>query len=118
MSRQIKEELRRVLPAHTKIFIMYGATEASARLTYLESDRFSHKIDSIGKSIEGVTLKIFDDKGKEAHSGQIGDLVASGDNIMIGYWKDPESTAKVLDQNGLLLSAPHLRPLSPFLWGR
>jgi long-chain acyl-CoA synthetase len=100
MSRKVKEELRCILPSHTQIFIMYGATEASARLTYLEPDRFSEKIDSIGKSIQGVILKILDNKGKEVPPGQIGDLVASGDNIMMGYWKDPESTAKVLGQNG------------------
>ena len=38
MSRQIKEKLRQVLPENTKIYIMYGDTEASARLTYLEPD--------------------------------------------------------------------------------
>lgn len=100
MSRQIKEELRRILPDHTQIFIMYGATEASARLTYLEPARFWDKMDSIGKPIPGVTLKILDDKGRAVPVGQTGELVASGDNIMMGYWRDAESTAGTLDQNG------------------
>lgn len=100
MSRQIKEELRRELPDHISIYIMYGTTEASARLTCLEPDRFKDKMDSIGKPIAGVSLKILDDNGREVPNGQIGELVASGENIMTGYWNDPESTAKVLDQSG------------------
>ena len=100
MAKQIKTELRQVLPDHTKIYIMYGATEASARLTYLEPDRFEEKIDSIGQSISGVSVKIFDEKGTDVPEGQTGELVGAGPNIMQGYWRDKEGTEKVLDQNG------------------
>ena len=100
MSRQIKEELRRVLPEHTKIYIMYGATEASARLTYLEPERFSDKMDSIGKPIPGVQIRVLDPSEKEQSPGELGELVAYGPNIMKGYWKDPETTSRVLNRNG------------------
>ncbi len=100
MSRQIKEELRKVLPAHTQIYIMYGATEASARLSYLEPERFADKMESIGKAIPGVQLCILDEEGREVPIGQIGELVASGANIMQGYWKDPEAADRALDKNG------------------
>jgi long-chain acyl-CoA synthetase len=100
MSRQTKEELRRVLPDHTKIYIMYGATEASARLTYLEPDRFFDKMDSIGKPIPGVQIQVLDSSGKEQPPGELGELVAYGPNIMQGYWKDPETTSRVLNGNG------------------
>jgi long-chain acyl-CoA synthetase len=100
MSRQIKRELQNVLPAHTKIFIMYGATEASARLTYLDPDRFTEKLDSIGKPISGVSLRILDATGREAPTGQTGELVGGGPGIMQGYWKDVEATSRVLDENG------------------
>ena len=96
MPRIIKEGLRRVLPDHTDIFIMYGATEASARLSYLEPARFHDKMDSIGKAIPGVTLQVIGPDGEEVPQGQVGELVAAGDNIMQGYWKDPEATAKAL----------------------
>ena len=43
MARQIKLRLREVLPNHTKIIIMYGATEASARLTWLDPEHFLEK---------------------------------------------------------------------------
>jgi len=57
MSKAIKEGLRKALPEHTKIFIMYGATEVAARLSYLEPERFEDKMDSIGKAIPGVTFR-------------------------------------------------------------
>ena len=99
MSRTIKERLRQVLPAHTQIYIMYGATEAAARLSYLEPERYVEKMDSIGKAIPGVTLRVVDAKGEEVPRGQAGELVTTGPNIMQGYWKDPESTTKVLHGN-------------------
>jgi long-chain acyl-CoA synthetase len=100
MSRQVKQELRRVLPEHTLLYIMYGATEASARLSYLDPTDFDRKIDSIGKAIPGVTLRVVGEDGAEMPVGQVGELTASGDNIMQGYWKDPETSARVLDHNG------------------
>jgi long-chain acyl-CoA synthetase len=100
MASSIKRKLISVLPEHTDICIMYGATEASARLTYLDPGQLENKIDSIGKPIPGVQIKILDQNNREVPFGQTGELVASGNNIMLGYWKDTVTTAKVLDENG------------------
>jgi len=100
MARQTKEELREALPEHVEIFIMYGATEASARLTYLDPARYHDKMDSIGKAIPGVIMKVVDENGNEVPAGETGELVGAGNNIMQGYWKDPELSAAKLDHNG------------------
>ncbi|BBO67308.1 acyl-CoA ligase (AMP-forming), exosortase A system-associated [Desulfosarcina alkanivorans] len=100
MARSVKTALRETLPGHTRICIMYGATEASARLTWLDPDRFEQKIDSIGKGIPGVTVKILDDQGFELPQGAKGEVVASGPNIMQGYWRDPAASSQALDGNG------------------
>ncbi len=100
MSRGIKQGLKKALPDHTSIFVMYGATEASARLAFLDPEQYENKMGSIGKAIPGVTLKIIGRDGLEVAIGDIGELAAKGDNIMQGYWRDPESTAKVIDENG------------------
>jgi long-chain acyl-CoA synthetase len=100
MAASIKKKLIQMLPEHTDICIMYGATEASARLTYLEPDQLENKINSIGKPIPGVKIKLLDPDNQEIPAGQTGELVASGKNIMLGYWKDPVTTAKALDENG------------------
>jgi acyl-CoA synthetase (AMP-forming)/AMP-acid ligase II len=99
MARTIKEELRKILPSRTDIFIMYGATEASARLSYLEPDRLSDRINSAGKAIPGVTLKIVKEDGTETSAGEVGELIASGSNIMQGYWEKQEDTERAL-KNG------------------
>lgn len=100
MSRTIKEALREALPPHTQIYIMYGATEAAARLSYLEPEKYLNKLDSIGKAIPGVMLRVVAEDGRELPPGQTGELVAEGPNIMQGYWRDREGTRRVLDKSG------------------
>ncbi|MHA1720717.1 MAG: class I adenylate-forming enzyme family protein [Promethearchaeota archaeon] len=93
-------ELREALP-NTQIFIMYGQTEATARLSYLPPDLLDTKLGSIGKGIPNTILEVLNKEGKPVKPGEIGELVASGDNITLGYWKDPETTAKTF-RNGKL----------------
>jgi len=100
MATQLKKDLKSVLPEHTQIIIMYGATEAAARLAYLEPDRFEPKMASIGRAIPGVELKIVDEAGGEVKNGASGELLARGPNIMKGYWRDPDATKAALDENG------------------
>ena len=100
MPNRLKAELRQVLPANTKIYIMYGATEASARISCLAPERYIDKMGSIGKPIAGVTLRILDKNGKRVPVCQIGEIVVAGSNIMQGYWKDSQLTSIVLTEHG------------------
>ncbi|MEE9553779.1 MAG: class I adenylate-forming enzyme family protein [candidate division Zixibacteria bacterium] len=100
MSPALTLKIMEAIP-HVKIFVMYGQTEASARLSYLEPDRLLEKIGSIGKGIPGVTLTVKDDKGNICPVGETGEIIARGDNIMKGYWNQPEETARVLKPDGL-----------------
>lgn len=93
-------ELREALPA-TKIFVMYGQTEATARLSYLPPDQLDSKLGSIGKAIPGVKLTVVDESGMEVASGQVGEIVAEGANVTKGYWRDPEESARCF-RNGKL----------------
>lgn len=78
------------------IYIMYGQTEATARLSYLPPDLLEHKLGSIGKGIPGTQLKVINDYGQEVKPGETGHIVAKGKNIMKGYFNDQEETNKVL----------------------
>jgi long-chain acyl-CoA synthetase len=100
LDRTTKQKLLQVLPPNTKMFVMYGATEASARLSYVEPHRLKEKIDSIGQGIPGVTLKVLGENGQELSNGEVGEIVGSGENIMQGYWKDPQSSAAALSSYG------------------
>jgi long-chain acyl-CoA synthetase len=100
MPRHVKLELLKTLPTHTRLVIMYGATEASARLTYVPPERLEAKIDSIGIPIAGVAMSVMSPEGKILGPGETGELVVRGENIMLGYYKDEEATKRVLDRNG------------------
>lgn len=84
-----------------KIYVMYGQTEASARLTYLEPSMLEQKLGSVGKPIKGVTLKIVDEEGIEVEHDENGEIIVKGDNIMSGYLNMPDETEKVLKDRWL-----------------
>ncbi|WAG58035.1 AMP-binding protein [Clostridium estertheticum] len=83
------------------IFIMYGQTEATARLSYLPPCLIKEKMNSIGHGIKGTELFVLNSEGNRVKSGEIGEVVAQGDNIMKGYFNDKEETDKVLKQGYL-----------------
>ncbi|MEE9193650.1 MAG: AMP-binding protein, partial [Thermodesulfobacteriota bacterium] len=80
-------------------YVMYGATEATARLSYLPPNLIRKKVGSIGKGIPGVKLEVLDENNIQVMPGENGEIVASGGNIMLGYFKDPIETSNVL-KNG------------------
>jgi long-chain acyl-CoA synthetase len=100
MTPALTARLMETLPG-TKIFVMYGQTEASARLSYLDPEYLVKKLGSIGKAIPRVTLTVRDSNGEACPPDTEGEIVAAGDNIMLGYWNQPEETAKVLKADGL-----------------
>jgi long-chain acyl-CoA synthetase len=95
-------ELRDALPA-THIYIMYGQTEATARLSYLPPGFLNTKAGSIGRGIPGVELRVLDESGVPVLPGQIGEIVARGDNIALGYWNAPYDTENTF-RNGALFT--------------
>ena len=99
MSPDLTRRLISTLPGK-QIFVMYGATEASARLAYVPPESLADKVGSIGKAIPGVELSVQRPDGSEVDPGEIGEIIARGPNIMLGYWDDPVSTAGVLDERG------------------
>jgi acyl-CoA synthetase (AMP-forming)/AMP-acid ligase II len=99
MAPGIQKEVARTF-APAKLFIMYGATEASARLSYLDPADLSQKWGSIGKAIPNVDLFVVDAEGKKLPANKEGHIVARGSNLMQGYWNDEKATKEVL-QNGL-----------------
>lgn len=93
MSRDLTMRLRKALAVETSLYVMYGQTEATARLTWLPPDRLDEKLGSAGQAIPGVTLRIAGKQGEPLGVGQVGEVLAFGDNIMSRYWCNPEATA-------------------------
>ena len=69
-----------------KLFIMYGMTEATARISYYEPILMPSKIGSIGKSIPNGKIGIIDHQGKKINKSNCeGELIYEGPNVMKGY---------------------------------
>lgn len=95
LAPHLQKQVREAFGA-ARLFIMYGSTEASPRLTYLDPDDLPRKWGSIGKAIPNVEVFPADEQGRRAPPGTVGELAARGSNIMLGYWKDPAGTAEVV----------------------
>ena len=81
-------------------FVMYGATEASARLSYLPPAELSRRQGSIGRAIPGVELRVLREDGAPAAASEVGEIVARGQNISSGYWNCPEETRQRFGPDG------------------
>ncbi len=87
-------ELEEALP-QAKLFIMYGQTEATARLSCITpEDRHAHP-GSIGKGLAQVDLRVIGESGQQVSPGEVGEIVAEGPNITLGYWQDSEATERI-----------------------
>jgi|SRR5579859_1312761 len=82
----------------------FGMTEAAPVLTLLmpeehepEGDeRAVRRLLSCGREIPGVTVRVVNDQGEDVAPGEVGEIIARGANIMLGYWRKPAETAAVL----------------------
>lgn len=68
-----------------KLFLMYGATEAAGRISYLPPDQLERKRGSIGVPIRGVEMRVMAD-GRPAAPNQTGEIEARGETFSPGYW--------------------------------
>jgi acyl-CoA synthetase (AMP-forming)/AMP-acid ligase II len=101
-----------------QLFVMYGQTEATARLSYLPPERAEDKKGSIGIAIPGVELRVVDEQGRELPAGEIGELVARGANVTPGYLDEPEETAAILHDGWLWTGDLAERDADGFLYHR
>ena len=93
LSPVLIDELTQSRP-RADIYIMYGQTEATARLSCLQPEDLPSKLGSIGKGIPGVSLQVLNEDGKEVRAGEVGEIVARGGNISPGYVGEPEINAE------------------------
>ncbi len=96
------EQIRTAFP-NVRFFTMYGQTEATARLSYLPPEYLQSKLGSIGRGLNSTRLEVLTAEGRSVQPGtdEIGEIVASGENITLGYWEDAEETARYF-KNGKL----------------
>ncbi len=81
-----EEYVQRSMEHNKRFFIMYGQTEATARMSYLPIERAPEKFAGIGIAIPGGNFKLLDENGKEITRPEVtGELVYTGKNVSWGY---------------------------------
>ena len=93
LSTVLLKELIDIRPK-TKIYVMYGQTEATARLSYLPPNMLKRKLKSIGRGIPNVDLRVVDENGEDIKSGEVGEIIARGENISPGYFDNIQANAE------------------------
>ena len=81
------------------MFQGYGLSEATPVLSSNGPEKY--RFGSSGKLVQPLELKICDADGKELPLGEQGEIVVKGENVMAGYWKNPESTADTVKDGWL-----------------
>jgi acyl-coenzyme A synthetase/AMP-(fatty) acid ligase len=91
LARERIREMRSLFPT-TKFFVMYGQTEATARIACMEPERWEEKAGSVGRPLDNLTVRIADEEGNDLPAGQVGELLVKGPSICSGYLNDTEET--------------------------
>ena len=100
MGAEVGRKIRSTFPA-CRVYHIYGLTEACPRVSYLPPEHFGNYPDCVGIPLKSVSIKILNDQGNLCHANEEGILYVKGDNVMIGYYCEPEKTAKILKDGWL-----------------
>jgi long-chain acyl-CoA synthetase len=99
VQRVVAENWKRV--TGTTLVEAYGLTETSPGVTINPLDLSDYN-GSIGLPIPSTEIAIRDEDGRDRSVGEVGELCVRGPQVMKGYWKQPEETAKVMTADGFL----------------
>jgi acyl-coenzyme A synthetase/AMP-(fatty) acid ligase len=86
-------ELCRIVPT-AEFLVMYGQTEATARISCLPAARSWGKLGSAGIALDNLEVRIADEQGRELLKGEVGEIQVRGPSVCSGYLDDPELTER------------------------
>jgi len=91
MAPELVHRTRQVFP-DVKLVQVYGLSETGFLTGLLDHEHTEDKLTSCGRPCVGVEVRIVDESGNKLQTGQKGELVARGANIMRGYWNNANET--------------------------
>ena len=83
---------------------LYGQGESPMTITHLSREihalrdhpRWEARLASAGVADTCVEVRVVDDDGRQVPVGEVGEIIVKGDTVMLGYWNNPEATARAL----------------------
>jgi acyl-CoA synthetase (AMP-forming)/AMP-acid ligase II len=122
------KEMTQIAPT-AEFFVMYGQTEATARISCLPASRLKDKLGSVGVPLDNVEVRIVardelrndmrdnsSENGREAAVGETGEIQVRGPSVCLGYLNDPEATARKFSNGWLKTGDFARRDEDGFLW--
>lgn len=85
-----------------RLWVMYGQTEATARMAYVPPADLARKRGSAGRAIPGGRFRIQDDRGRDMPAGEVGEVIYEGPNVMMGYAESAADLARGDELRGSL----------------
>ena len=92
------EDAHRAFP-RAELAQFYGATETASIVTCLRHEQAligTSLLGTCGRATPGVSVRVARDDGTECESGEVGEILVRGPNVMVGYWNQPEASAAAL----------------------
>jgi len=99
MAPELVHRTRQVLP-HVKLVQVYGLSETGFLTGLQDHEHTEARLLSCGRPCPGVDLRVVDEWGQELATGNSGEIVTRGANVMGEYWKDPQDTLAAF-RNGM-----------------
>jgi fatty-acyl-CoA synthase len=83
------------------VHIGFGATEMGGGIAVSSlADSTTQRTGTVGRPLTDMEVKVVDEEGRKLSPGEVGELVCRGESVMLGYYNDPEMTARAVDQDG------------------
>jgi acyl-CoA synthetase (AMP-forming)/AMP-acid ligase II len=98
MPAETAKKIKALFP-NAEMFDTYGMTEVAGGITTLSPNDYFRKKACVGKPLIGNEIRVVDEKDQDVPCGKVGEVVFRGNNLMKGYYKDPEATEEAM-RNG------------------
>lgn len=101
VAENLFEQMKEVLGFET-VAQAYGLTECLVVTQSRRDDDLEHIAQTTGPAVEGIELRVVDLNGNDVDMGVDGEVLVRGENMMLGYFEDPQATAEAIDSDGWL----------------
>jgi len=108
-------EMCEIVPT-AEFLVMYGQTEATARISCLPSDRLHNKLGSAGLPLDNLEVRIVDEDSRELLEGEVGEIEVRGPSVCAGYLDDLRATKCKFKDGWLRTGDFASRDQDGFLW--
>jgi long-chain acyl-CoA synthetase len=98
---ELQRRVQETFPSVKTMGNAYGLTESSSVATVNSGQDYLDRPDSVGQAMPVVDLRIVREDGKDAGTGELGEVWIKGPIIMPGYWNKPEATAETVTDGWL-----------------